>query len=131
VVSQGGRYLQYQTRLATSNPNATPSLKDVTILWNPVGIEGENSAPVDGRLIWLTSGNPVSGAFSVGYNVETTGRVSLAVYDAAGRSVYTLAEGEMVPGVYSATVSHLPAGVYSIVMETTGGMAAQRVVVTP
>lgn len=131
VVSQGGSYLQYQVRLATSNPNVTPSLKDVSILWTPVSIEDGTSMPVDGRSVWLASGNPVSGAFSIGYSVELPGRVSVAVYDSAGRTVSTVAEGELASGVYSALVPVLPAGCYTIVMETEGGMAAQRVVVTP
>ena len=131
VVAQGGSFLQYQVRLATSNPNVTPSLKDVTILWDPVSIEDEGSAPVDGRKVWLTSGNPVSGAFSIGYTVDSPGRVSLGVYDIMGRTVHSVTEGEMTPGVYSAMVPALPAGTYSIVMQTDESMAAHRVVVTP
>lgn len=131
VVAQGGSFLQYQVRLSTSNPNVTPSLKDITVLWDPVSIEDEGSAPVDGRKIWLTSGNPVSGTFSIGYTVDQPGRVSLAVYDVTGRTVYSVADGEMTPGVYSAMVPSLPAGAYSIVMQTNDSMAAHRVVVTP
>jgi len=131
LVTQGGSFLQYQARLATSNPNTTPSLKDVTILWTPVGIEDEGSAAIDGRRIWLTSGNPVSGAFSVGYNVEQPGMVNIAVYDAAGRTVSVIGDGELAAGEYSAIVSGLPAGTYAIVMQTEDGMAAQRVVVIP
>ena len=131
VVAQGGSYLQYQTQLATSNPNTTPSLKDVTVLWNPVGIHEESSAPADGRRVWLASGNPVSGVFSIGYSVDRTGTVSISVYDAAGRTVHSVAEGEMNPGVYSASVAELPAGCYSVIMQTSDGLSAQRVVVTP
>jgi len=131
VVAQGGSYLQYQVRLATSNPNATPSLKDVTVLWDPVSIGDEGSAPVDGRRVWLNSGNPVSGSFSIGYNVEQAGRVSVAVYDGMGRTVSSVADGELSPGVYSAVVPALPAGCYSVIMQTEESMAAQRVVVTP
>lgn len=131
AVAQGGQFLQYQVRLATNNPNVTPSLKDITVLWNPVSIEDEGSAPVDGRRVWLSSGNPVSGAFSVGYQIQQAGRVSIAVYDAAGRTVFDIANGELASGIYSAMVPDLPAGVYSVVMQTSGEMAAQRVVVTP
>lgn len=131
VVSQGGSYLQYQVRLATSNPNITPSLKDVSILWTPVSIEDQGSAAVADRRLWLTGGNPVSGSFSIGYAVEIPGRVNIAVYDASGRNISVLGSGDMAQGVYSAVVDALPAGTYCIVMETTEGMAAQRVVVTP
>lgn len=131
VVSQGGSYLQYQVELSTSNPNATPSLKDVTVLWNPVSLEDQGTAPIDGRKVWLMSGNPVSGAFTIGYNVEQAGRVSVAVYDVTGRTVAVVNQGEMTPGVYSAVVSALPAGNYSVIMQTPEEMAAQRVVVLP
>ncbi len=130
VVAQGGQFLQYQVELSTSNPNITPSLKDVAILWNPVSIEGDTSAPVDGRLIWVTSGNPVAGAFSIGYRVEQSGPVSIAVYDVTGRSVSVINEGNIAAGEYTGMVEALPAGSYAVVMQSADGTAAQRIVVT-
>lgn len=129
VVAQGGQFLQYQAQLYTGNPNVTPSLKDITVLWNPVSIEDEGSAPIDGRRVWLTSGNPVSGAFSVGYRIETAGPVSIAVYDVTGRSVAVINEGNMAAGEYSGMVTGLPAGSYAVVMQCAQGTAAQRIVV--
>ncbi|MCD4707307.1 MAG: T9SS type A sorting domain-containing protein [Candidatus Sabulitectum sp.] len=129
VVAQGGQYIQYQTQLFTYNPNVTPSLKDFSILWNPVSIEDEGSSPVDGRRVWLTSGNPVSGAFSIGYNVEQPGFVSIAVYDVIGRTVFVINQGELAAGQYTGMVAGLPAGSYAVVMQCAEGMAAQRVVV--
>ncbi len=129
LVAQGGQYLQYQAELYTSNPNVTPSLKDITVLWNPVSIEDEGSAPADGRKVWLTSGNPVSGAFSVGYNVEQAGFVDIAVYDVTGRTVAVIGRGDMEAGQYTGMVTDLPAGSYAVVMQTSGEFAAQRVMV--
>ncbi len=54
------------------------------------------------------SGNPVSGAFTIGYNVEQAGRVSVAVYDVTGRTVAVVNQGEMTPGVYTAVVPLFP-----------------------
>ncbi len=129
LVTQGGQYLQYQVELFTSNPNVTPSLKDVTILWDPTSIEDQGTAPIDGRKIWLTSGNPVSGSFSIGYNIEQTGFVTIAVYDVTGRSVYPIVEGDLSSGLYSEIVTGLPAGSYAVVMQTETETAAQRIVV--
>jgi hypothetical protein len=129
LVSQGGQYIQYQVELHTSNPNITPSLKDITILWNPVSIQGEEMVPVDGRKVWLTSGNPVSGAFSVGYTVEHSGSVDIAVYDVAGRTVAVINRGDKEAGQYTGMVTGLPAGSYAVVMQTEDEFAAQRVVV--
>lgn len=129
VVAQGGQYIQYQTQLFTYNPNVTPSLKDISILWNPVSIEDESIVPVDGRRVWLTTGNPVSGAFSVGYRVEQSGFVNIAVYDVTGRTVSVISEGEMAAGQYTGMVTGLPAGSYAVVMQCAQGTAAQRIVV--
>lgn len=129
VVAQGGQFLQYQAELYTGNPNVTPSLKDVSVLWSPVSIGDEESAPLDGRRIWLTSGNPVSGAISIGYNVEQPGFVSIAVYDVTGRTVSVINKGELAAGQYSGIVTDLPAGSYAVVMQSPQGTASQRIVV--
>jgi hypothetical protein len=129
VVAQGGQYLQYEVELYTNNPNTTPSLKDIDILWNPVSIADGASSPVDGRKIWIPSGNPVSGCFTVGYKVEQPGYVSIAVYDVTGRTVSVIGDGEMAAGEYSAMITDLPAGSYAIVMQSPSGFTAQRVVV--
>ncbi len=129
LVSQGGQFLQYQVELSTSNPNVTPSLKDISVLWTPVSIEDQGSASIDGRRIWLTSGNPVSGAFSVGYNVEQPGFVSVAVYDVTGRAVSVISQGDMAAGLYTGMVTGLSAGSYAVVMQSDQGFAAQRIVV--
>ena len=129
VVAQGGQYLMYQAELSTSNRNVTPSLKDVTVLWTPVSIEDEASTPLDGRKIWLTSGNPVSGSFSIGYNVEQSGFVSVAVYDVTGRAVVEINSGNLAAGQYTEMVTGLPAGSYAVVMQSEQGTAAQRIVV--
>ncbi len=129
VVAQGGQFLQYQAELYTNNLNVTPSLKDITILWSPVSIEEEGSAPVDGRQIWLTSGTPVTGAFSIGYNVEQTGNIDIAVYDVTGRTVHEINSGTLGSGQYSEMVTGLPAGSYAVVMQTAESTSALRVVV--
>ncbi len=129
LVAQGGQFLQYQAELYTSNPYVTPSLKDMTVLWNPVSIDDEGSAPLDGRRVWLVSGNPVEGAFSIGYHVEQSGYVDIAVYDVTGRKVFVVNEGNLASGQYSGMVTSLPAGSYAVVMQTEGETAAQRVVV--
>ncbi len=129
VVTQGGRYVQYQTRLSTGNPNVTPSLKDVTILYNMYGIEEGSVEATGGMLIRLPQGNPAHGAFTVSWTVQTGGPVSVSVYDTAGRSVAVLQQGEIEPGDYSALVGSLPAGVYAVVMTGPDGIAARRVTV--
>ena len=47
--------------------------------------------------------NPFKGATRVQWQVRTTGMVSVAVFDAAGRRVTTLCNSRLNPGSYSAT----------------------------
>lgn len=131
VVTQGGRYIQYQTELSTANPNITPSLKDITIIYNfyGPGIEEGSSQPDDGRMIWLTEGNPVVGAFTVNWHAPEFGESTVTLFDSAGRVVRVLHRGELAPGNYSTVVGQLPTGVYAIVVTSPQGMAAQRVTV--
>ncbi len=129
LVAQGGRYIQYQAQLHTSNPNVTPSLKDISVVWDPYSIGEGYSGVGDNRQIWLPQGNPASGAFTVSWNVPVGGNVSVTLFDTAGRAVSILQNGELAAGTYSAVVGSLPAGVYSVVMSGPEGMAAQRLTV--
>lgn len=129
VVAQGGRYVQYQTRLYTQNPNVTPSLKDVTVLYDMYGIADDPWAPAEGRRITILQGNPVTGPFTVLYNVMAQGPVTVSLFDTSGRTVTVLQRGELTPGTYSALVGSLPAGVYAVVLSGPDGMTAQRVTV--
>lgn len=129
VVPQGGRYVQYQVELYTSNPNITPSLKDVTIIYNMYGVGEESSGVIDNRAIWLPQGNPAEGAFTVSWNVTEPGNVTVTLFDTAGRAVSVLQRGETAAGTYSAVVSDLPTGVYVVVMSGPSGVAAQRLTV--
>lgn len=129
LVTQGGRYLQYKVQLFTNNPNITPSLKDVSIIYNQYGIEEGPGGPAENRLIWLPQGNPVNGPFTVSYSVPQSGDVTVTLFDTAGRAVSVLQRGELAAGTYSAVVGSLPAGVYAVVMSGPDGMAAQRLTV--
>jgi hypothetical protein len=130
VVSQGGRYIQYQVELYTNNPNVTPSLKDVTIIYDLyVDVEGGTEQPADGRRIWLPQGNPVVGAFTVYWHTPEAGNVTVTLFDATGRAVTDLHRGDQTPGNYSAMVGSLPTGIYTVVVTSPDGMAAQRVTV--
>jgi hypothetical protein len=77
-------------------------------------------AVAEQRLLTLTrldaaaSPNPFGGRTQISYSVPMAGDVSLAIYDAAGRPVQTLASGRREPGRYAATwdAKNVAAGVY-------------------
>jgi len=57
---------------------------------------------------------------------------ALGIYDAGGRLVRSLAEGDVVPGRYEARLSAgaLRAGIYFIRLETSGFRSVRKAVVT-
>jgi len=74
--------------------------------------------------------NPARGALSVHYDVPREGRVSVAVYDASGRLVRLLADGDVAPGRYEAALGRgtLPAGVYFCTLASGEKRISRKVV---
>ena len=77
------------------------------------------------------SPNPARGAFSVRYDVPKQSRVSVGVYDADGRLVRSLREGNVAPGRYEAKLPSgaLPAGIYFLRLDTPGFRDVKKAVV--
>ncbi|WP_412061417.1 choice-of-anchor Q domain-containing protein [Rubrivirga sp. IMCC45206] len=76
--------------------------------------------------------NPASGRATVAFSVAAPGRVELALFDALGRRVQTVFDGEVVPGgVESAPidVSGLAAGVYIVRLSGAAGVATRTLTV--
>ncbi len=75
--------------------------------------------------------NPASGHAQVVYRVGQPGMVRLDVFDALGRRVLTLAEGDAAAGTHTAAfdASALPSGVYSLRLTQGERGAVRRLVV--
>ena len=75
--------------------------------------------------------NPFRGTTTVPYRLAAPGRVSLRVFDALGREVATLVDGDRPAGAHAATFdgSGLAGGVYVVVLTGEGVRAARRVMV--
>ncbi len=74
--------------------------------------------------------NPTAGAATVTFTLAEPGDVRLAVYDALGRRVRTLAEGPRAAGVYEASLgAGLPSGAYVVRFEAGGQAFTERVTV--
>jgi hypothetical protein len=82
--------------------------------------EGTHNVPLQWSL--SVCPNPARGAFSVRYDVPRQSRVSVGVYDADGRLVRSLSEGEVSPGRYEVKLPSgtLPAGIYFLRLDTPG-----------
>jgi hypothetical protein len=76
--------------------------------------------------------NPISTSASLGYRVDEAARVTIAVYDVAGRRVSVLLEDEFQPagpGRIELDASGLAAGVYFVRMETAAKSVSRKIAV--
>jgi len=79
------------------------------------------------------SPNPARGSFSVRYDVPRPSRVSVGVYDAAGRLAVLLDDGDVAPGRYEARLASgsLPAaGIYFCTLVSGEKRISRKVVLT-
>jgi len=75
--------------------------------------------------------NPAASRVSVAFTLPQAQRVSLSVYDLAGRRVATLSEGELPAGRHTVNwnCAAEAAGVYLLRLETQGAALSRRIVV--
>jgi hypothetical protein len=104
----------------------------------PAGVaEPDNLSNVLANTRFVAYPNPFKGLGNVAWSVKTAGRVTLKVYDPAGRVIRNLVESSMKPGRYAVswdgkandgrTVS---AGIYFYQLETATDKLEQKVIVT-
>jgi hypothetical protein len=95
--------------------------------------EGTRNIPL--RWSLSVSPNPARGAFTVSYDVPGLGAkapvFALGIYDAGGRLVRSLTDGEVPPGRYDTRLpsGSLPAGVYFLCLDASGSRSVNKVVV--
>jgi hypothetical protein len=97
-------------------------MSDSAIHFTGSGVaEGTHNVPLQWSL--SVSPNPAHGAFTVRYDVPGLGAkapvFALGIYDAGGRLVRSLRDGDVAPGRYETKLSSgtLPAGVYFVRLE--------------
>ena len=76
--------------------------------------------------------NPGSGIVKIGFTLERGDIVSLKVMDVNGRLVNTIIRNQFcLPGFHTneLDVSTLPTGIFNVVLETSGGRYAQKLIV--
>ncbi len=75
--------------------------------------------------------NPAAGATTFSFELPAGADVTLAVYDASGRRVATVAQGYFPPGAHDVPFANgLAPGVYVYRLETASNSAARKMVVT-
>ncbi|NNF56640.1 MAG: T9SS type A sorting domain-containing protein, partial [Rhodothermaceae bacterium] len=94
----------------------------------PVGNEPGSGLP-SGFALHAAYPNPFTPSTTLRYEVPSSGRVRLAVYDALGREVAMLLDGRVAAGRHEAVfeASRLPSGVYLVRMAADGFQQTRRV----
>ena len=100
----------------------------------PTGTLDASGTPALHAFLELAGANPSRAASALRFGLPAAGRVHLAVHDAAGRQVRTLAEGEFPAGQHSAEwdgnedAGHpVAAGLYFARIDTPGFTATRRI----
>ena len=130
ILTDGDRFVQYRAILNTTDPDATPLLSDITISWNPLGIEG-GPQPTDYLLLGAEP-NPARGMVQIGFAVPEISPVELSIFDLAGHLVITPAgpAGEMYSqGIHLVQIEDITPGIYFCRMISGEFSASQRFVV--
>ncbi len=106
------------------------SVRNAILAWLPVGVEaGGSEKPADPVSLAQNRPNPSRGSAEIAFSLPKTETVRLAVYDAQGRRVQTLAEGTRNAGTHRVSVSGLESGVYFYRLEAGKTSLTRRMVV--
>ena len=101
----------------------------------PSGTLGVGDGPARAALSFAApSPNPARGSATLRYSLSSRGAVKLALFDAAGRRVATVADGVMEAGEHSVAFAlrddagrELPAGLYLARLEAEGRVLTRRI----
>lgn len=110
---------------------------DETGPWSPIwsfktttttGIEDSDKMMAGIRLL-PNYPNPFNPTTEIGYQVPEFGRIQITVHNLLGQRVAIVYDGFQTPGQHSVTfdASHLPSGVYMVVLETKNGRDIRKV----
>ena len=125
LLAEGDSYFQYKVILQTSDSIVTPRLDDVTVTWNPTGIEESEYYSLG--LMPFTP-NPSSSPQVEFYLLEA-GNARFSIFDLSGRLVSEIVETEYPAGYRILYLDTLNPGIYYCRMITVDFTATQQFVV--
>ena len=126
ILQEHDSYFQYRVILQTSDSSFTPVLEDVTITWDPVGMEGGEDCELH---FFPVSPNPSSGFPVLRFSLPESGSVELSVFDLSGRIVEVVEEIEYSVGYHDVQLENLSPGIYFCRMTSGEYTSTQRFVV--
>jgi len=120
------RYFQYRVSMETDDPCSTPTLHDVSLNWDPVGIEvGEDPAVL---ALLPFSPNP-SSLPAVRFSLPEPAYVDISIFDLSGRLVRMINGEEYSPGYHYVLLGEFSPGIYFCRMISGDFAATQRLIV--
>ena len=126
ILNEYDSFFQYKVILETSDSSVTPVLDDITITWNPVGINGGDANAL--QLLSVVP-NPTSGSPVARFSLPANGTAEFAVFDLSGRIVQEIQEDEYSSGYHDILLEDLSPGIYFCRMTAGEFTATQRFVV--
>ena len=128
IIDDGDKYVQYKVILETLNPDSTPTLNDVTISWNPLGIE-ETAEPIpQGTEMLPIAPNP-SSTPAVRFGLSETASVKISIFDLSGRLISEIPGNNYTKGYHDVMIVDLSPGIYFCRMISGDFTAMRRFVV--
>jgi len=127
LLTEGDSFLQYRVILESSSSDTTPTLIDVTITWDPFGIEGNPNVPK--YSLFGATPNPAFGIVNVYFAVPEVSLVEIAIFDLVGHLIITRSQEEYLQGIHHVQLSELSPGIYFCRMVSGEFAATQQFVV--
>ena len=109
-------YVQYRANLSTTDPDTTPSLNELYLSWNPLGVG--DSPEITDYFLHGPIPNPVSGSVNIAIDVPLLSFVEISIYDISGHLVISPIMEEYNPGEHELQIGDLEAGIYFCRMTT-------------
>ena len=129
ILNDGDEYVQYRAILETVTDNSTPTLNDITISWNPLGIN-ETAGPISQESeLFPIIPNPSAGIPRIRFWLPESAYVDIYVFDLSGRLVNENFGDDYTPGYHDVLLDDLSSGIYFCKMTAGDFTATQRFVV--
>jgi hypothetical protein len=124
VLEDGRRYLQYRVILNSEDQSSTPVLDEISISWNPLGLEGPDPASTG----LTVNPNPSRGGSCLRIGLPLRSDVRLMVFDMTGRLVWE-SSGEFRAGFSDVFLTDIHSGIYLCRMSVGDDNVSARMVI--
>jgi len=118
------RYFQYRVHMEPSGHLVTPTLYQVLIYWQWLGVEGAEEE----TCLHPVTPNPCTGPVEIRFSLAEPGPIALQVFDLYGRLVALPVDGEVSGGEHSVQLASLHPGAYFVRMTTGEEVLRERFV---